>query len=107
VSDEPQPAPRGGPAEVAQEGQASEAGTSESSAIPADAVTSPAATPVDPAPAGTPVEPPPAPAPAYEPLASPDGAAGTSVSAERPEVAVGAAFAGGFLLALILKRLAR
>jgi hypothetical protein len=26
---------------------------------------------------------------------------------ERPEVAVGAAFAGGFLLALILKRIAR
>jgi len=30
----------------------------------------------------------------------------TSVAAERPEVAVGAAFAGGLLVALILKRLA-
>jgi hypothetical protein len=29
------------------------------------------------------------------------------VPADRPEVAVGAAFAGGFLVALILKRLAR
>jgi len=30
-----------------------------------------------------------------------------AIADERPEVAVGAAFAGGFLLALILKRLAR
>jgi hypothetical protein len=29
------------------------------------------------------------------------------MSSERPEVAAGAAFAGGLLLALILKRLAR
>jgi hypothetical protein len=29
------------------------------------------------------------------------------IAAERPELAVGAAFAGGFLLAMILKRLAR
>jgi hypothetical protein len=28
-------------------------------------------------------------------------------TADRPEVAVGAAFAGGFVLAMILKRLAR
>jgi hypothetical protein len=28
-------------------------------------------------------------------------------SADRPEIAIGAAFAGGFLAALILKRLAR
>jgi hypothetical protein len=30
-----------------------------------------------------------------------------AIANERPEVAVGAAFAGGFLLALILKRIAR
>jgi hypothetical protein len=45
---------------------------------------------------------------------SADGASAASVQEraaaianERPEAAVGAAFAGGFLLALILKRLAR
>ena len=32
--------------------------------------------------------------------------AAPSTAAERPELAVGAAFAGGFLVALILKRLA-
>ena len=32
---------------------------------------------------------------------------GASVAAERPELAVGAAFAGGLVAALILKRLAR
>jgi len=37
--------------------------------------------------------------------ASTDGASGTAES--RPEVAIGAAFAGGLVLALILKRLAR
>ncbi|MGH2916608.1 MAG: hypothetical protein ACRDMX_16645 [Solirubrobacteraceae bacterium] len=37
----------------------------------------------------------------------PPGAAGASFVGERPEVAVGAAFAGGLVLALILKRLAR
>jgi hypothetical protein len=45
--------------------------------------------------------------PQYEsPSVAPDGG-GMSVASERPEVAVGAAFAGGLLLALILKRLAR
>ncbi len=34
-------------------------------------------------------------------------AAGAASSSDRPEVAIGAAFAGGFVLALILKRLAR
>ena len=38
-----------------------------------------------------------------EPVPSPPAAP----AAQRPEVAVGAAFAGGFLAALILKRLAR
>lgn len=46
-----------------------------------------------------PVAPPPPPPP------SPSG--GAALPSERPEIAVGAAFAGGFVLALILKRLAR
>jgi hypothetical protein len=41
--------------------------------------------------------------PPPEPVASPPAAS----AAQSPEVAVGAAFAGGFLAALILKRLAR
>ncbi|MHB1834675.1 MAG: hypothetical protein ACYCXW_06895 [Solirubrobacteraceae bacterium] len=47
-------------------------------------------------------------------MIEPAAAAGASViagleqvRAERPEVAVGAAFAGGLVMALILKRLAR
>jgi hypothetical protein len=37
-----------------------------------------------------------------------DSVDGTAASpSDRPEIVVGAAFAGGFLLALILKRLAR
>ncbi len=41
--------------------------------------------------------------------ASAEGTAGpgSAAVADRPELAVGAAFAGGFLIALILKRLAR
>jgi hypothetical protein len=41
------------------------------------------------------------------PSASPGGHSPAEIAAERPELAVGAAFAGGFLLAMILKRLAR
>ena len=53
------------------------------------------------------------PAPAWTPPAAPQdppppGGAGTAaLAAERPEIAVGAAFAGGLVFALILKRLAR
>jgi hypothetical protein len=36
-----------------------------------------------------------------------EGTAGPAALGDRPEMAVGAAFAGGFLAALILKRLAR
>jgi hypothetical protein len=39
--------------------------------------------------------------------ASASGGAGSLFPADRPEVAAGAAFAGGLVLALILKRLAR
>jgi hypothetical protein len=38
---------------------------------------------------------------------APSGPSGSPFPADRPEVAVGAAFAGGLVLALILKRLAR
>jgi hypothetical protein len=48
------------------------------------------------------------------PVTSPDGSvppsapdAGAAMAGDRPEVAVGAAFAGGFLFAMILRRLAR
>jgi hypothetical protein len=37
----------------------------------------------------------------------PAAASGGAASDEHPEIAVGAAFAGGFVLALLLKRLAR
>jgi hypothetical protein len=39
--------------------------------------------------------------------AAPKGHSPAEIAAERPELAVGAAFAGGFLLAMILKRFAR
>jgi hypothetical protein len=43
-----------------------------------------------------------------EPAASPQGSSSPAeILEERPEVGVGAAFAGGLVLALILKRLAR
>ena len=38
---------------------------------------------------------------------SPGGFDAAALAHERPEVVVGAAFAGGFLLAMILKRLGR
>jgi hypothetical protein len=46
-----------------------------------------------------------APAPGWRPEDEPSGPA--ALAAERPEIAVGAAFAGGLVLALILKRLGR
>ena len=56
------------------------------------------------APDQPPATPEPAPAPTFEPAPATGDGLGT---AGRPEIAVGAAFAGGFLFALILKRLAR
>jgi hypothetical protein len=44
-------------------------------------------------------------APSWRPEDEPSAAA--TLAAERPEIAVGAAFTGGLMLALILKRLAR
>jgi hypothetical protein len=57
-----------------------------------------------------PVVPPPPPPPVIAP--SPAAAAAAESArpenaADRPEIQIGAAFAGGFLIALILKRLAR
>jgi len=52
----------------------------------------------------------PAPAPAWTPPEPPPESARATagaIVAERPEIAVGGAFAGGLVLALILKRLAR
>ena len=50
----------------------------------------------------------PPPATPYPPLSNAHDAAGpAAVVDERPEIAAGAAFAAGFLFAMILKRLAR
>jgi hypothetical protein len=69
--------------------------------LPAAAAPPPAPTPV------VPVAPPPPPPPHLgEPRPSPVDQAQTLVAA-RPEAGVGAAFAGGLLFAMILKRLAR
>jgi len=71
----------------------------------APTVVSPPAEPtpaaVDPASPVSPVPPP------VAPSVSADGAASAPAKSDRPEVAVGAAFAGGFAVAMILKRLAR
>ena len=44
---------------------------------------------------------------AAQPVAQEVAVAGGAQAADRPEVPVAAAFAGGFVLAMILKRLAR
>ena len=53
-----------------------------------------------------PVWTPPPPPPPASASPSPAASGPAAIAQERPEVAVGAAFAGGFVLALILKRLA-
>jgi hypothetical protein len=63
-------------------------------APPAPAPTAPLASRADSAP------------PLGAPLAAADGSPPSSLAEERPEVLAGVAFAGGFLVALILKRLA-
>ena len=67
-----------------------------------------AADPPSPEPIGerAPSPPPPLPPPPAPPRVTFDSGPGTS-SAERPEIPVAAAFAGGFLLAMILRRFAR
>jgi hypothetical protein len=46
-------------------------------------------------------------APAYESAPAGAESGGSPFPADRPEIAIGASFAGGLVLALILKRLAR
>jgi hypothetical protein len=88
------------------------AAASESVAAP-EPPTAPAP-PVPPVPPSLPdtASAPPVPAPEPAPVwAAPPDAEGagaiTPAAGDRPELAVGAAFAGGFIMALILKRLAR
>lgn len=54
-----------------------------------------------------PVSPPTLASPASASRPEEDRSGPAALAAERPEIAVGAAFGGGLLLALILKRLAR
>ena len=80
---------------------------------PATAVTPPAAfaavTPGQTADSPAPVPPPVTGDPAAQapPIAPATGGPSSPFPADRPEIAVGAAFAGGLVFALILKRLAR
>ncbi len=74
----------------------------------------PPVTPPPPPPPTEPLSAQPPPAPSGPPPAPPrpgfgasDGASGAVTVNERPEVPIAAAFAGGFVLAMILKRLAR
>ncbi len=62
--------------------------------------------PVDPTVPTAATEPSVTPPPVPPPVTS-DGASAGSAPSDRPEIAVGAAFAGGFALAMILKRFAR
>jgi hypothetical protein len=80
-------------------------------------VVAPAADPTQPPPAPPVIETPPAAPAAAVPASPPPPSAGApapspssgggSLVGDRPELAVGGAFAGGLVLALILKRLAR
>ena len=99
--DEPTAEPQAAPAEPPTEPQvaAAEPPIQPPAASVAQAVTPPP----PPASSGPPPPPPPPPPPL-------DGDGSSSIAdtlEERPELAAGAAFAGGLLLALILKRLAR
>lgn len=75
---------------------------------PVDPTVATAATepPVDPTVPTAATEPSVTPPPVPPPVTS-DGASAGSAPSDRPEIAVGAAFAGGFALAMILKRFAR
>ncbi len=75
--------------------------TPPTAAQPPAAAEGPVAAPLEPG------VPPTDPSPAWAPSGSEGGGGPAAVVADRPEIAVGAAFAGGLALALILKRLAR
>jgi hypothetical protein len=73
-------------------------------------VQAPSELPTQAAPLGTrlpPAAPPAVQLPPPLPPAQPAFSGAASAASERPEIAVGGAFAGGLVLALILKRLAR
>ncbi len=71
-----------------------------------DAPISPAPAPPTPAPPAPAPPPPEAAPPLGAALAAADESSPSGLANDRPEVIAGAAFAGGFLVALILKRLA-
>jgi hypothetical protein len=110
VSEQPQ-----NPAGESQEPVDEEVGSHDEAALPPEPVTevappAPGTQPEAPAPTAAPppaaLQPPPPPPPPPPP--TPHGAGdGGAPAADRPEVPIGAAFAGGFVLAMILKRLAR
>ena len=83
---------------------APEPATEVTEAPAADATPAAAEAPVAAAPA-VPTEPAPEPPVALPPV--PPGSSAETVASERPEVAVAGAFAGGLVLAMILKRLGR
>jgi hypothetical protein len=85
------------PDEAATEAVSADPPTEVAPATAAAEPTPPPATPTPPP--ATPTSPPEAPAG--------DGGLASVFPADRPEIAAGAAFAGGLVLALILKRLAR
>jgi peptidoglycan DL-endopeptidase CwlO len=102
------------PDEAATEAVSADPPTEVAPATAAAEPTPPPATPTPPP--ATPAAEPPAPAPATESPAADftdaeapagDGGLASVFPADRPEIAAGAAFAGGLVLALILKRLAR
>ena len=70
--------------------------------VPAGQPAPPEAVPAQPAAGASP-----APEPSTPPHNASDGSSAAALASERPELAVGVAFAGGFLFAMLLKRLAR
>jgi hypothetical protein len=108
---EPEPAPEAAgeaPSEAAAEAPSEpepepEAAPETAPAVTAAAEAAPAAAP---APGTKPATPPPEPPPPEPPPIALDSDHGTS-AADRPEIPVAAAFVGGFVLAMILRRLAR
>jgi hypothetical protein len=85
---------------------APEPATEVTEAPAADATPAAAEAPVAAAPA-VPTEPAPEPEPPVALPPVPPGSSAETVASERPEVAVAGAFAGGLVLAMILKRLGR
>ena len=85
--------------------EVTEAPPADATPVPAEASVA-AEAPVAAAPA-VPTEPAPEPEPPVALPPVPPGSSAETVASERPEVAVAGAFAGGLVLAMILKRLGR